>query len=247
VSKGRDFLNFRIFALIGLLALIPPLLPAINESPIHAEVIISCQIFSNKSLRKAVASLTAGEMVEILEDFSEKVYKVAMTDGTKGWIDARNIKIPPDIPTDKSVLPPAILEEFVNAKDYASKTNYLILVDIGRQKTHVFNNSANYWQLQKSFDCSTGQNTSPTTRGIFTFTDRGEWFYSHRLQSGAKYWIRFNGNYLFHSIPMDKNKKPLAGEDVVGTKLSNGCVRLTLPNIKWIYDNIPDGTTVVIL
>ncbi|MDR2166909.1 MAG: L,D-transpeptidase, partial [Clostridiales bacterium] len=87
----------------------------------------------------------------------------------------------------------------------------------------------------------------PTTRGIFALTDRGEWFYSYRLASGAKYWIRFNGNYLFHSTPMDQNKIPLPGEDIVGEKRSNGCIRLLLPDMKWIYENIPDNTAVVII
>jgi lipoprotein-anchoring transpeptidase ErfK/SrfK len=101
--------------------------------------------------------------------------------------------------------------------------------------------------LVRSFDCSTGLNKSPTTRGQFALSDRGEWFYSYRLASGAKYWIRFNGQYLFHSIPMDENKIIIPGEDVVGQKSSNGCVRLLLDDIKWIYDNIPDGTIVVII
>ena len=32
----------------------------------------------------------------------------------------------------------------------------------------------------------------------------------------------------------------------VGIALSHGCVRLKIENAKWIYDNIPSRTTVVV-
>lgn len=34
-------------------------------------------------------------------------------------------------------------------------------------------------------------------------------------------------------------------DDRLGMNLSHGCVRLATSNAKWIYDNIPTGTTVV--
>ena len=34
-------------------------------------------------------------------------------------------------------------------------------------------------------------------------------------------------------------------DDRLGMHLSHGCVRLNINNAKWIYDNIPRGTTVV--
>ena len=35
-------------------------------------------------------------------------------------------------------------------------------------------------------------------------------------------------------------------DDRLGEALSHGCIRLAPENAKWIYDNILDGTTVVI-
>jgi lipoprotein-anchoring transpeptidase ErfK/SrfK len=32
----------------------------------------------------------------------------------------------------------------------------------------------------------------------------------------------------------------------LGINASHGCVRLSLSDAKWIYDNIPSGTTVVV-
>jgi len=223
------------------------LLPVIVESPVYAEVVADAQVFSTKTLRKAVGNVARGDAVEILEDFSLLVYRVAAADGVQGWIAAKNLRIPPNATTDTSVVSQKDLENFVNSAGYESKTPYLVVVDIARQKVYIFNGAAGSWAYTATFDCATGENVSPTTRGVFTFTDRGDWFFSHRLQSGAKYWIRFNGAYLFHSIAMDKGKKPIPGEDRVGTRQSSGCVRLLVPDAKWIYDNVPDGTTVVIL
>ncbi|MCL2396464.1 MAG: L,D-transpeptidase [Defluviitaleaceae bacterium] len=232
--------------LCACLLLIPATLEYIKEAPIIAEITESCKIYSDKDRNFPIGDLAAGCHAEILEDFSAEVYKINAS-GALGWVEAEFLNIPPDSPTDKSILTMEQLEDFVAKSSYTSKTDFLILTDIGRQKTHIFKASDPGWSLLKTFDCSTGTNTSPTTRGIFTISERGLWFYSQRLSSGAKYWMRFNGQYLFHSIPMDSNKNIIPGEDIVGEKRSSGCVRLMPNDAKWLYENIPDGSTVVII
>jgi len=222
--------------------------PAIQETPVMAEITIDCKIYSDKSLNFPVGELFAGQLAEILEDFSAEIYKVHDADRSiTGWLAAEFLIIPPDTPTDKSTLTRADLERFANDNDYASPTNFLIITDINRQKTHVFIKNGISWGLVRSFDCSTGINASPTTRGTFAISDRGAWFYSDRLASGAKHWLRFNGQYLYHSIPMDKHRNIIPGEDTVGEKRSSGCIRLMLDDAKWLYDNIPAGTTAIII
>ena len=51
---------------------------------------------------------------------------------------------------------------------------------------------------------------------------------------------------LFHSVTYTRDKKPLGDEKNLGRKASHGCIRLTVDDAKWIYDNCPYGTTVVI-
>ena len=64
---------------------------------------------------------------------------------------------------------------------------------------------------------------------------------------GGYYWTQFQGNYLFHSVPFDKDKKIEAAEAAkLGTPASHGCVRLSIDDAKWIYDHIPRGTEVTI-
>lgn len=240
---------FKIFVLAVLFAFQPlsQELPIISSSPVFAQIVEDCKIYNSKELSFAVTDIKAGIFVEILQDFSYKVYMIKVNAGLTGWVSAEFLCIPPDGPTDSSAVSTLQLEQFVNDGGYESGSNFLLLTDINRQKLHVFKGSIGKWQFKRSFDCSTGMNISPTTRGVFTATDRGKWFFSERLDSGAKYWLRFNGNYLFHSVPMDKNKTIIPGEDVLGQKRSSGCVRLSVEDAKWLYENVPEQTTVVVI
>lgn len=223
-------------------------MPTILETPIVAEVVEICTVFDDKNLSNPLAQLTIGSRVEILQDYSAQVYKIFEPfTQVAGWVEGVHLLFPPESRTDNSILQADELTRFANSQGYTSKTEYLLITDIGRQKIHVFRQLEHDWVHLQSFDCSTGLNTSPTTRGIFTITSRGPWFYSERLSSGAKFWMRFNEQYLIHSIPMDRHMNIIAGEDVVGEKRSNGCIRLMPQDAKWIYENVPDGTTIVII
>lgn len=102
-------------------------------------------------------------------------------------------------------------------------------------------------QTVESFICSTGTEEDGTPVGTFTIKERGQSFFSKTYQEGACYWTQFDGDYLFHSVPFDKNKTIDAVEAAkLGSRASHGCIRLSIENAKWIYDNIPKGTKVVI-
>jgi lipoprotein-anchoring transpeptidase ErfK/SrfK len=100
---------------------------------------------------------------------------------------------------------------------------------------------------------STGLDTKPdnsTPYGTFHIqAERGKWFYSSQYKEGAEYWVSWknHGEFLFHSVPMDQNKNVIVSDaEKLGQKDSHGCVHLTIPDAKWIYDNIKTGTKVVI-
>jgi len=104
-------------------------------------------------------------------------------------------------------------------------------------------------QIVHTFICSTGLDgaETETPTGTYTIQERGESFFSQTYQQGAYYWTQFYGDYLFHSVPFDKDRNIEAVEAIkLGTKASHGCVRLSIEDAKWIYDNIPRGTVVVI-
>lgn len=104
--------------------------------------------------------------------------------------------------------------------------------------------SGDYSILYYAFVCGPGQ-TTPI--GTFRTPFKAAW---HPLQGcWGQYCTQITGNYLFHSSPYNSpNKNDLSYRlyNQLGTVCSHGCVRLTVADAKWIYDNCPLGTTVSI-
>lgn len=126
-------------------------------------------------------------------------------------------------------------------------SKYKISVNTSAQKVEVYENE----KLIKTMVCSTGTDASSTPKGNFKIglkeNDRGYSFYSPKYGQGAYYWVRFWGDYLFHSIPFDANRKIIPQEaQKLGQKASHGCVRLSMENAKWLYNTIPPGTALVV-
>lgn len=135
-------------------------------------------------------------------------------------------------------------EAFINSTNLSSLNSYLIYVNLQNQTTEVFKGSKGNWNLVYSFISSTGKSDTPTPRGVYKVTGRGSWFFSEQFQQGARWYVQFWGDYLFHSLPMDRNKNVV--DPTLGTPASHGCVRLKVDESKWLYDNIPNGATVFI-
>lgn len=133
----------------------------------------------------------------------------------------------------------------VNSLSLDSGSNYLIHVDLTNQKTYVYSGCINKWNLIKTLICSTGIDSKKTPEGSYTIKEKGDWFFSEKYKQGGKYWLQFDGNYLFHSIPYDKSKKNIL-DYTLGTPASHGCIRLSEADSKWLYDNIPSGSKVII-
>ncbi len=99
----------------------------------------------------------------------------------------------------------------------------------------------------REMPCSGGTEDEPTITGQYTLKNRGPWFYSERFKEGGLYWVRIKDQYLFHSVPIDKEWNFIKEEaQKLGKAASHGCIRLSEDNAKWFYDNVPDGTMVYI-
>jgi len=100
----------------------------------------------------------------------------------------------------------------------------------------------------KGFICSAGMEGHSTPVGTFTITDKYVWreMVDH---SYAQYATRIYKGIMFHSVPYERaSNDTLEVEEYnkLGTNASLGCIRLTVEDVKWIYDNCPKGTTVVV-
>ena len=76
---------------------------------------------------------------------------------------------------------------------------------------------------------------------------RNKHFYNQNEKVGADYWVGFiDAEYLFHSVPTNHEfGNYIRSEGMkLGKPASHGCVRLSVADAKWFYENIPDGTSV---
>lgn len=130
--------------------------------------------------------------------------------------------------------------------DYVSE--YYIVVYTGSQSVVVYSKDSHgsYTNAEKVFTCSTGLPSSPTRTGVYKVWRRFEW----RLLVGdvyGQYSTSISSSYLFHSVPYESPDPSTiidAEYDKLGTPASHGCIRLSVEDAKWIYDNIPNGTQV---
>ena len=96
--------------------------------------------------------------------------------------------------------------------------------------------------------CSTGKATP--TSGTYTIPNGkwDRWTWGQMVGNvWAQYYVRIKGSILFHSVPYtskDKSTLEYWEYDKLGTKASAGCIRLTVQDAKWIYDNCKAGSQV---
>ncbi|GMA48750.1 hypothetical protein GCM10025857_01070 [Alicyclobacillus contaminans] len=131
--------------------------------------------------------------------------------------------------------------------DIRNDHNLWIDASLSQQRIRIMNGNRVIYTMITSSGLD-GPNTYTPT-GTYYIQNRGTWFYEPRFHEGAEYWVSWKGwgQYLFHTVPMDANHHILPTDAArLGVKDSHGCFHLTIADAKWIYDNIPTGTKVVI-
>ena len=124
---------------------------------------------------------------------------------------------------------------------------YYIKVNYGAQVVTVYTKDSNgkYTKPVKAMVCSTGRYTP--TSGTYRTLGKGNWW---GLMGGVygQYSTWICDDILFHSVPYlekgDKSSLEYWAYDQLGQRVSMGCVRLTVADAKWIYNNCPVGTQV---
>ncbi len=131
-----------------------------------------------------------------------------------------------------------------NKGEVQAAGNYTLQVNKATNVVTVFRSDGT---PERAFVCSVG---SATPIGTFYTPNKYRW---HELDgpSYGQYCTRIVAGYLFHSVWYYRNGD-LASQSYVqynklGTTASHGCVRLTVADAKWIYDNCPLGTKVTII
>ncbi len=119
--------------------------------------------------------------------------------------------------------------------------DYYARINKGTNVVTIYRNNGTPY---KAFVCSTG---ADTPLGTFYTSQKLRW---HELDGPTygQYCTRITGHILFHSVWYyrmgDLASQSYVQYNRLGTMASHGCVRLTVADAKWIYDNCPLGLRV---
>ena len=217
-------LNKTTLAIIGGVALAITILVCI--------IVVLGRNSDNKPVIKPGTDSSTSEMTETIDEtdetdeseLTEWGSEVGSEDGTEGS-SGSGLEVP-DIEVDAP---------------------YYIRVNRQANCVTIYTKDANgeYTVPVKAMICSVGL-SDETPLGTTVIYQRYVW---RALFGGTygHYAIRFNGHILFHSVPylQTKNDTLKPGQyNMLGEPASQGCVRLTVEDAKWIYDNCINGTKV---
>lgn len=135
----------------------------------------------------------------------------------------------------------------VKSTDAASNYPYMIKVNKQQNCVTIYgkDSKGKYTVPVKAMICSTG---ADTPLGTYRTPARYRWKILLEDVWG-QYSTRITGGILFHSVwyyKQDPSTLSATQYNKLGTMCSHGCIRLTVADAKWIYDNCPIGTTVTI-
>ena len=125
-------------------------------------------------------------------------------------------------------------------------TTYYIKVNYQANAVTIYKKDENghYTIPVKAMVCSCG--TATPKNGVYKTSKGYEWGF---LEGGTwgRYSTRIVGGILFHSVPyisQSEDSLEYWEYDKLGTTASLGCVRLSVVDCKWIFDNVEVGTQV---
>ncbi len=143
-------------------------------------------------------------------------------------------------------------------KDAPSKDGEkLLVVYLGSQCVVAYEGKDGDWEQLRVMICSTGRRNHETPVGNYKIYDSYE--YKELGMNDTHcfgFWAcRFKTHFLFHSVPIsfDAGRNQEKGHrmcnmkkyEKLGSVASDGCVRLTVADAKWIYDLYNKGETKV--
>lgn len=129
--------------------------------------------------------------------------------------------------------------------------DYLLKIDTEKQTVTAYGwEDGEYASVVREMVCSTGLDDTPTPAGSYKATGPvARWCYFPTYDCWAQYAFRIKGGVLFHSVLYQQPKESTLLEGSVkklGRKSSHGCVRLSVEDAKWIFENCAAGTTVIV-
>ena len=128
---------------------------------------------------------------------------------------------------------------------------YRVKVSLERQEVEVWAlNDLKTYDLVRTFTCSTGLHNS-TPSGIFlNGRPVNRWHYFKKFYCWAQYSFVIEDDIMFHSVIFaNKSESSLrrSSQRNLGNPASHGCVRLTVEDAQWLFENCKRGSLVIII
>lgn len=146
--------------------------------------------------------------------------------------------------------------ETIPYPDLSKVKDLWVKVSLKGNRTYLYDGSKIIYTMYSSGgvyqkDAKTGKMKSATPTGTFYVqAERGDSFFNQELGEGANYYVSWlnHGEYLFHSVPTkaDGSYNLKEAAKLGKSTGSHGCIRLSVPDAKWMEQNLPEGTKVVI-
>lgn len=222
---------------------------------IHVIAVVnySTSIYSSSSLSGYLTSVPAGANVYFLKyvNDSGSIALVETKDGVRGYISGYAIRISWQNYHNNDVsYSDGVKEVFVNEiKNYSSKTKYLIWCNLYTTTVNIFEGSQGNWKLIKSCECVIGAPNSPTRPGVYSiYSHAYYWSFDEgsRLDVSRCYYASlFDGGIAFHTRLYYTGTNNMVNP-TLSDAISHGCVRCPDDIAKFIYNECPNGTTVVV-
>lgn len=176
--------------------------------------------------------------------------------------DASKIALPEINKDDFSILAPTVnmsFEELVGDNLDRSLPSYMpepgtykLIVDLKYQVVMAYkkDEAGKYSIPVRYMLCSTGADATPSPTGTFKMRDyRVRYGLFVNTESYAQYWSLITGRIYFHSVlylDTDASEYTETSYNNLGHNVSHGCIRLTVPDARWIWYNCAPGTEVTI-
>lgn len=215
------------------------------EIPVTANA--ETTVYETSELETASAALAKDDSALLLErmtsDSGTVVLRVQLHDGTTGWVKLEDVTISQDSCTTDQDYGDEEKTEFVNTMDYSSSTEYLVWINLYTQKVNVFRGSQGSWTLDQVFECATGKNDTPTTTGVYTYSElQDQWDLGDTY---VKPVLIFNGGEAITSRPYSATTHYIT-DTTMGSPASGGSVRMREDDVEWMAENLTICTTVVV-
>lgn len=146
-----------------------------------------------------------------------------------------------------------LFSEMAIRSDYVVYS-YRCTVDVSDQRVYIYEWTGDGFSAEPvhAFVCSTGTEKTPTPLGTFSGAGRAtvdRWYHFKEFNCYAQYAYRITGGILFHSVTYNKPDESTMQRSTLrnlGRRASHGCIRLSVEDAKWIFDNCPTGMTITI-